>query len=87
VKEGASSEWAEPVMAIGCIAAVLWGIGVSLRAFFLGPLAIDWTVWAVQLVAGIIVCLLVARAGVWLADRSNRSRSRLAGVQVEGARP
>jgi len=80
VNERSSSEWSEPVMAIGCIAAVLWGIGVSLRAFFLGPLAIDWTMWAVQLVAGIIVCLLAARMGLWAADRYAR-RSRVASVQ------
>lgn len=86
MKEGAVSEWSESVMGIGCVAAVLWGIGVSLRAFFLGPLEIDWTEWAVQLFAGIIVCLLVARVFLWAADR-HKSRSRLAGVRIEGAHP
>lgn len=81
MKEGASSEWSEPLMAIGCIAAVLWGIGVSLYAFFSGPLTIEWTDWAIQLVAGIIVCLVVARAGVWLADRYS-DRARLARVRT-----
>lgn len=82
MNEGSSSEWSEPVMGIGCIAAVLWGVVVSLRAFFLGPLDIDWTEWAVQLFAGIMACLLVARVGVWLADRHTR-KSRLASVRVQ----
>lgn len=83
MKQGASSDWSEPVMAIGFIAAVLWGIGVSLRAFFQGPLAVEWTDWAIQLVAGIVVCLLVARVGVWLADRF-AGRSRLTAMQADG---
>jgi membrane protein DedA with SNARE-associated domain len=73
-------------MASGCIAAVLWGIGVSLRAFFLGPLAIEWTDWAIQLFAGVIVCLLVARVGLWLADRY-ASKARLSAVPVDGGHP
>lgn len=76
----------EMVMAVGCIAALLWGVGVSLRAFFLGPLAIDWTEWAVQFVAGIAVCLLVARVTLLVADRHGK-RSRLAAVHLETPRP
>lgn len=76
----------EMVMAAGCIAALLWGVGISLRAFFLGPLAIDWVEWAIQLVAGIAVCLLVARVALLVADW-HRKRSRPAAVLLETSRP
>jgi membrane protein DedA with SNARE-associated domain len=81
------SDGSEIVMAVGCIAALLWGVGVSLRAFFLGPLAIDWVEWAIQLVAGIAVCLLVARIALLVADW-HRKRVRPAAVRlVETPRP
>jgi hypothetical protein len=86
VNDNEGSDWSEMVMAAGCIAAVLWGVGVSLRAFFLGPLAIDWTEWAIQFVAGIVVCLFVARITLLVADW-HRKRARLAAVRLETPRP
>ena len=86
MNDNEASDLSEMVMAAGCIAALLWGVGVSLRAFFLGPLAIDWTQWAIQFVAGIAVCLLVARISLLVADWY-RKRSRPAVVRLEAPRP
>jgi nucleoside recognition membrane protein YjiH len=91
VKESASREWAEPVMTIGCVAAILWGVAISLRAFFLEPLAMDWTEWAVQFVGGIVVCLLLARIGLfvadWIGNRSRLAPALLEPAQAESPRP
>jgi hypothetical protein len=86
VNDNEGLDRSEMVMAVGCIAALLWGVGVSLRAFFLGPLAIDWVEWAIQFVAGIAVCLLVARVALLVADWHGE-RSRLAAVRLETSRP
>jgi hypothetical protein len=60
-------------LSLGSIAALIWGLGVSVRAFLLGPTAIEWAQWFTQLMVGTLVCLagplLVALLKDWATAR------------------
>jgi hypothetical protein len=79
------SEQGQLALALGCLAAVLWGAAVSLRAFWLGPLAIEWSEWALQFFVGIAVCL-VGSIVTLLVTEKVRARSRLAAVRLQNPR-
>lgn len=64
-------------LSIGMVVAVVWGIGVSLYVFYMGPQVISWTVWGARLLGGIAACVAVpvvfVRGRVWVAgSRSGR---------------
>jgi membrane associated rhomboid family serine protease len=52
-------ETTESALCVGIVAAVVWGIGLSLYSFDLGPGDLSLGAWAAQLVGGIVACLLV----------------------------
>jgi hypothetical protein len=68
----------ESALCGGILVALLWGIGVSLRVFVLGPQDISWAAWMTQLLSGVLICLvlppLVVRGTVWMAARAARRR-------------
>lgn len=63
----------ESALCGGILVALLWGIGVSLRVFALGPQDISWAEWMTQLLSGVLICLvlppLVVRGTMWMASR------------------
>ncbi len=66
----------ESALCVGIVAAVVWGIGLSLYGFYLGPGEISWTTWGAQLLGGIGACVLVplvvVRGREWVAGRIER---------------
>lgn len=70
----------ESALCGGILVAVLWGIGVSLRGFVLGPQEITWAEWMTQLMAGVLTGLLLppalVRGTVWVMARIDASRRR-----------
>ena len=70
----------ESALCGGILVALLWGIGVSLRGFVLGPQEITWIEWMTQLMAGVMTCLLLppalVRGTVWVMARIDASRRR-----------
>jgi len=75
-------EATESALCVGILAALLWGIGVSLRGFVLGPQEITWVEWMIQLVAGVLAGLLLppalVRTTAWVMARIEASRRRTA---------
>lgn len=70
----------ESALCGGILVALLWGIGVSLRGFVLGPQEITWAEWMTQLLSGVLACVVVppvlVRGSVWVAARiARRARS------------
>ena len=47
----------ETAMAVGVVAAVVWGLGVSLYAFFQVAQEISWGQWFGSLLGGVAACL------------------------------
>ena len=82
MKESLKSERGQTAMALGCLAAVAWGIAVSLRGFLLGPSDLLWADWATQLFAGVAVCLVSSIVWLFVTEKP-RSRSRLTPIKIE----
>lgn len=68
----------ENALAVGSLVAVVWGLAVSLRAFYVGPVAIAWSQWFVQLIVGTVVCLAMPLLFVAVRDWT---MARLAAVR------
>lgn len=70
----------ESALCGGILVALLWGIGVSLRGFVLGPQEITWAQWMTQLVTGMVAGLLLppalVRGTAWVMARIDASRRR-----------
>ncbi|HEX5758811.1 MAG TPA: hypothetical protein VF121_06415 [Thermoanaerobaculia bacterium] len=68
----------ETALAVGVIAAVVWGLGVSLYALFEGPQDLAWLQWFGALLGGVTVCLaappLLLAGGSWLRLQAVRRR-------------
>ncbi len=68
-------EMTESALGVGIVAAVLWGIGISLYGFYMGPQEISWTVWGARLLGGILACVAVpvvlVRGREWIAGRQH----------------
>jgi len=71
----------ESALCVGIIAALIWGIGLSLYGLHQGPGEISWLAWSVQLIGGIVACLLVPPACVrgrdWVLERIEQPRGTL----------
>ena len=70
----------ESALCGGILVALLWGIGMSLRGFVLGPEEITWAEWMTQLMTGVLAGLLVppalVRGTAWVMARIDASRHR-----------
>jgi hypothetical protein len=66
----------ETALAVGVVAAVVWGLGVSLYAFFQVAQEISWGQWFGSLLGGVAVRLaappLLLASGSWLRLRKVR---------------
>ena len=64
--------WKEIALSYGPLAAVAWGIVMTLRAFY-SPAATEWAEWCVLLVGGMLIAVAVplalALAAGWFAGR------------------
>lgn len=72
-------ETTESALCVGTIAALIWGIGLSLYGLHQGgPGQISWGVWSAQLLGGVLACLLVPPAYVrgreWVLARMEQPR-------------
>ena len=70
----------ESALCGGILAALVWGIGVSLHGFVLGPQDISWAQWMTQLLSGVLAGLVLppalVRCTVWVMARIEASRRR-----------
>jgi len=57
-------EITESALCVGVIAALIWGIGLSLYGFHQEPGQLSWLTWSAQLLGGILACLIVPLAYV-----------------------
>jgi len=57
-------EITESALCVGIIAALIWGIGLSLYGFHQDLGQMSWLTWSVQLLGGILACLVVPLACV-----------------------
>ena len=68
----------ESALCAGIVAAVVWGIGLSVYGFQQPPEQLSWVAWAVQLIAGILGCvvtpLLFVRGREWVLARLQAPR-------------
>lgn len=72
-------EITESALCVGIIAALIWGIGLSLYGLHQGPGEMSWLTWSAQLIGGILACLVVPLACVrgreWVLERVQPSSS------------
>jgi hypothetical protein len=63
----------ESALCVGIMAAVVWGIGLSLYGFQQPPAQLSWLTWGAQLIAGILACLVtplaLVRGREWVLAR------------------
>jgi len=74
-------EATESALCVGIIAALIWGIGLSLYSLNQGSGETSWFVWSAQLLGGILACLLLPPAYVrgreWVLTRIQPPREPL----------
>ena len=75
-----SDERTESALCVGVIVALLWSLATMVRGFFLGPLAISWEEWFLQLLGGVVCALalpwLLVRGTDWITHRLEAARQR-----------
>ena len=63
----------ESALCVGIIAALIWGVGLSIYGFQQAPGDLSWLQWGAQLLGGVLACLIVplafVRGGQWVAAR------------------
>jgi len=63
----------ESALCVGIIAALIWGVGLSLYGFQQAPGDLSWLQWGAQLLGGVLACLIVplafVRGGQWVLAR------------------
>jgi hypothetical protein len=73
-------ERTESALCVGVVVAVLWGFATMVRGFFLGPLAISWEEWFLQLLGGVACALILpwvlVRGTDWISHRLEAARQR-----------
>ena len=52
-------EATESALCAGIVAAVVWGIGLSVYGFQQPPEQLSWIAWGAQLIGGMLGCLMV----------------------------
>jgi hypothetical protein len=66
-------ELTESALCVGIIAALIWGVGLSLYGFHQSPGEVAWMTWGIQLLGGIVACLIVplvfVRGREWVLAR------------------
>lgn len=71
----------ESALCVGTIAALIWGIGLSLYGLRQGPEQISWLAWGGQLLGGILACVVLPPAYVrgreWVLARMEHPRGSL----------
>jgi hypothetical protein len=70
----------EFALCIGIIAALVWGVSLSVYGFEQDPGALSWVQWGAQLLGGILACLIVpmafVRGGQWVLARLQPQRAQ-----------
>ncbi len=73
-------ERTESALGVGVIMALLWAVATMVRGFSLGPLAVSWQEWFLQLMGGVVCALilpwLLVRGSDWIASRVESVRQR-----------
>ena len=68
----------ESALCAGIVAAVVWGIGLSLYGYHQPPEQLSWLTWGAQLIAGVLACvvtpLLFVRGREWVLARLQAPR-------------
>jgi hypothetical protein len=63
----------ESALCVGIVAALIWGMGLSVYGFNQPQEQLSWLAWGAQLVVGVVACLIVplafVRGGQWVAAR------------------
>lgn len=54
----------ESALCVGIIAALIWGIGLSLYGLQEGSEQLSWLAWGLQLLGGIVACVIFPPAVV-----------------------
>lgn len=71
----------ESALCVGIMAAVVWGIGLSLYGYQQAPGQLSWIAWGVQLIAGVLACLVMSLALVrgreWVVVRLQATSQEL----------
>lgn len=66
-------QMSESALCVGIIAALIWGVGLSVYGFRQAPGDLSWLQWWAQLVGGVLACLIVplafVRGGQWVLAR------------------
>lgn len=57
-------QMSESALCVGIIAALIWGVGLSMYGFHQAQEQVSWLAWWAQLVGGIVACLIVPLAFV-----------------------
>jgi hypothetical protein len=69
-------EITESALCVGTIAALVWGIGLSLYGFQSSG-QISWAAWGAQLLGGVLACLILppafVRGRAWVLRRLHTS--------------
>lgn len=78
-------ETTESALCVGMAAALVWGIALSFYALNFQSGEISWIAWGIQLLGGIVACLLVplawVRGALWVSSRLAEARAREAAVR------
>ena len=73
-------EATESALCVGTVAALVWGIALSLYGFQLNSGDISWTQWGAQLFGGVLACLAVpilwVRGAFWVTSKLGAGRAR-----------
>lgn len=63
----------ESALCVGIVAALIWGVGLSVYGFNQAQGELSWLQWWAQLLGGVIACLIVplafVRGGQWVLAR------------------
>jgi hypothetical protein len=66
-------QMSESALCVGIIAALIWGLGLSVYGFRQAQEQLSWLTWWAQLVGGVLACLIVplafVRGGQWMLAR------------------
>ncbi len=63
----------EFALCVGIIAALVWGVSLSVYGFEQDPGTLSWVQWGAQFLGGVLACLVVplafVRGGQWVLAR------------------